>query len=236
MGERRSRGPYAKTAQRRSDILDAAQASFVERGYEAASLRNIAERAGISYQGLLHHFPSKEALLVGLLARRDEQEYERAGPGRHRHAHEHEHEHDHDDGRGHGGERDRGPRRQAGRSRLDELLLDHQREPELMRLWLELTVAAARREHPAHEYFTERYVRTRSVLAARMAAGMVGGPLAPGVPPEAAAALFAAVLDGLQMQWLLDPELDVIAAFRVFRDLLAGRRPGPPENGPCPTG
>lgn len=47
--------------------LAAALAAFVEQGYHGASVREIAARAGLSVPGLYHHFPSKQALLVGLM-------------------------------------------------------------------------------------------------------------------------------------------------------------------------
>ncbi|QBJ96099.1 TetR/AcrR family transcriptional regulator [Rhodococcus sp. ABRD24] len=46
--------------------LAAALALFAERGYEGASIREIAGRAGLSVPGLYHHYPSKQALLVAL--------------------------------------------------------------------------------------------------------------------------------------------------------------------------
>lgn len=49
-----------------SGPLAAALALFAERGYEGASIREIAARAGLSVPGLYHHYPSKQALLVGL--------------------------------------------------------------------------------------------------------------------------------------------------------------------------
>ncbi|MFZ2175832.1 MAG: TetR/AcrR family transcriptional regulator [Rhodococcus sp. (in: high G+C Gram-positive bacteria)] len=49
-----------------SRVLSAALAAFVEKGYDGASIREIASRAGLSVPGLYHHYPSKQALLVGL--------------------------------------------------------------------------------------------------------------------------------------------------------------------------
>jgi hypothetical protein len=37
---------------------------------------------------------------------------------------------------------------------------------------------------------------------------------------EALAIISMAVMDGLQVQWLLDPEVDMVANFKVFGDLL----------------
>lgn len=68
MGEAEARGPYAKTPARRAAIVRAARDSFAEKGYAKASLRDIAERAGITHAGLLHHFRNKEELLAEVLA------------------------------------------------------------------------------------------------------------------------------------------------------------------------
>jgi AcrR family transcriptional regulator len=45
-------------------ILDAAVRSLVEDGYHGATTVTIQERAGVSRGRLLHHFPSRSALLV----------------------------------------------------------------------------------------------------------------------------------------------------------------------------
>ena len=45
--------------------------------------------------------------------------------------------------------------------------------------------------------------------------------------PGAAIQLLA-VLEGLQVQWLLDPDLDIIEALRRFRDLMTGPLEDPP--------
>ncbi len=54
----------------REDILDAAEAQFARRGFEGASMRGIAEAAGVA-QALLHyHFKSKEGLFEAMFTRR----------------------------------------------------------------------------------------------------------------------------------------------------------------------
>jgi AcrR family transcriptional regulator len=57
---------------RRAQILDVATQMIAERGFWGTSLREVGDACGITVPGLLHHFPSKEALLVGVLERRDE--------------------------------------------------------------------------------------------------------------------------------------------------------------------
>ncbi|WP_067678426.1 TetR family transcriptional regulator [Nocardia miyunensis] len=48
-------------------VLSAAVDSFVETGYHGATMRSIAERAGMSVPGVYHHYPDKQQLLVRAL-------------------------------------------------------------------------------------------------------------------------------------------------------------------------
>lgn len=190
----RARGPYGRTAARRAEIVRAARDCFVARGVAGTSLRDIAERAGISHATLLYHFPSKDELLLAVLAARDEEERQRSGsvPGD----------------------------LSAATSFIQGLLTGHQEEPELMRLWAEVTIAATRAGHPAHDYSVARYREGRALTAAFLDRVREDGRLRPGVDPDAAAALLAAVLDGLQTQWLLDPEVDVARCLEQFFGLV----------------
>ena len=59
--------PRTRAEQRaatRAAILDAAAACLVEDGYAAITTRLIAERAAVAQSTLMHHFPTREALLV----------------------------------------------------------------------------------------------------------------------------------------------------------------------------
>ncbi|NEA98706.1 TetR/AcrR family transcriptional regulator [Streptomyces sp. SID13726] len=194
MGEAKARGPYAKTPARRAEIVRAARDSFAEKGFAKASLRDIAERAGITHAGLLHHFRSKDELLAAVLADRDAEEW-RQGLA----------EVDH-------------PARLG--PYLGALLRHHQKAPELMRLWIELAAAASRPGHPAHSYFVERYERGRALFSEGLSAGAARSGLREGISPESAAVLFQAVLNGLQLQWVLDQELDIVGPVDDFVRLL----------------
>jgi AcrR family transcriptional regulator len=59
-----------RPAERRREILDAAALVFGERGYEAATLAHVAERAGISPGTVQHYFGSKAALFNEVVADR----------------------------------------------------------------------------------------------------------------------------------------------------------------------
>lgn len=198
----RQRGPNAGTAERREAILRAARDSFVEHGVDAASLRDIAARAGMTHAGLLHHYRSKDELVVALLQQRDAEESEHA-----RHT---------DTGNADG-----------PAPLLAELLTERQAAPELIRLWLEMTAAAARPRHPAHDYFAARYAEARGAMAAHVQSRLAAGTAREDVDPEHFGALLAAVLDGLQLQWLHDRDLPVVDILGHFLELVADR-PAPP--------
>jgi AcrR family transcriptional regulator len=58
-----------KGAVTRERILDAAEQLFAERGFEGATLRDVATRVGIRNPSLYNHFDSKEGLYAAVLER-----------------------------------------------------------------------------------------------------------------------------------------------------------------------
>lgn len=63
----RPRGTRLPRMARRRQLLSAAQEVFVENGYHAAAMDEIAERAGVSKPVLYQHFPGKLELYLALL-------------------------------------------------------------------------------------------------------------------------------------------------------------------------
>ena len=61
------RGQRMPRSERRAQLLEAAQSVFVERGYHAAAMDDIAEHAGVSKPVLYQHFPGKLELYLALL-------------------------------------------------------------------------------------------------------------------------------------------------------------------------
>ena len=55
----------------RERLTAAALRVFAARGYRCGSINDVAALAGVTRQGLLHHYPTKEALLLALLDRID---------------------------------------------------------------------------------------------------------------------------------------------------------------------
>lgn len=54
---------------RRARILDAAQGLFLDRGWDAVTIADVLDVAGISKGGFYHHFAAKEDLLHGVVER-----------------------------------------------------------------------------------------------------------------------------------------------------------------------
>lgn len=56
-------------AERRSEILDAAEVLFNERGFDGTSTNDIMNKVGIARGTLYYHFESKERIMDGIIAR-----------------------------------------------------------------------------------------------------------------------------------------------------------------------
>ncbi len=176
-------------------ILEAALPLFARQGYRGASLASIASAAGLTQPGLLHHFPSKEELLLGLLDWRDR-----------------------DDGRRLSGLRDGDGLGYL--ERLEDLVAHNATAPELVALFTTLVGEGTSPEHPAHDYFVERYRRIRARALRTLREGQLAGEIREDVDLETIVPLLFAVMDGLQIQWLLDPDIDMVASFDAFANLV----------------
>lgn len=176
---------YAKGRVRRAEILDQAISLFGEAGYRGASLRELAGRCGLSHTGLLHYFPTKEALLLAVLEHRDEMDHARvsgAGAGL------------------------------AVLRSLVELAALNATRPAIVELFAVLSAEATAADHPAHAYFVQRYLTTVRSLERAYQQLQADGALRPGTEPGPAARQLVALMDGLQIQWLLsDRRIDMAA-------------------------
>ena len=66
-------------AERKNEILDAAEELFAARGYEETSTGDILDRVGIARGTLYYHFRSKEEILDALIGRISQTLIARAG-------------------------------------------------------------------------------------------------------------------------------------------------------------
>ena len=64
----------ARGRTQRDRVLRAAMDIFSTQGYRGASLDAVADEVGMTRQGLLHYFPSKVQLLLGVLELRQRRE------------------------------------------------------------------------------------------------------------------------------------------------------------------
>jgi AcrR family transcriptional regulator len=63
---KQSRTPAQKRESKLPRLLDAAAQRFCEQGYDAASMRQIANDAGMKAGSMYYHFPSKSELLIAV--------------------------------------------------------------------------------------------------------------------------------------------------------------------------
>jgi AcrR family transcriptional regulator len=87
-----------------------------------------------------------------------------------------------------------------------------------VRLFTTLSAESTDPEHPAHDHFVNRYAGVRAVIAARLEQERTDGRIPSTVDAALAARVMMAVMDGLQIQWLLDPSLEMDTAYRDFID------------------
>ena len=161
-----------KGAARRSAILEAALNAYANSDRLGPRLRDIADAAGVTEAGVLHHFGSKDELFVAILRRRDEDAAAL---------------HDLSTAEG-----------------QNAYLAETTTTPGLTKLFVDMSTAAADPNHPAHAFMAEHRAGVVSVISR----------LAPDADTEAVEAV-AALAEGLQLQWLSDPSIDV--AGRMWR-------------------
>ncbi|QSB04376.1 TetR/AcrR family transcriptional regulator [Natronoglycomyces albus] len=189
----------ARGQRRRAQIVRAALEVITERGFRGMSLGAVSEKVGLTQQGLLHYFPTREDLLIAVLQWRDEVD---------------------NGGEADGSTPDAIPGPLWTVERLPLLVAVNTQRPELVRLFSVLLGESVTRDHPAGEYFRSRYRLSRQTMAQHLR-DVYGQRLPSGLDPDAAATLIVAVFDGLQYQWLHDDQaLDMEDLVRQFLRLI----------------
>src|SRR5690349_18350781 len=77
----RRRSPTPRGERTRAAIMNAAVPLFARHGYRGAPLAAVADAVELTQPGLLHHFPSKEHLLMAVLEERDREGIRRLREG-----------------------------------------------------------------------------------------------------------------------------------------------------------
>lgn len=201
-GSGKPRGPYAKTALRQADILERASEAFSRSGFQGASLREIASAVGLTLPGVMHHFPTKDSLLTAVLQAKD-------AAFAHRYV-------DIDEDR-------------SVVERIRQVVQDNAGNAGLVRLFAKLTAEALTDDHPAHQYFASRYEQVRSIFAMGVEQAQARGEMRSDLDPEITGQMLTALMDGIQLQWLMDEsEVDMVRVVDALLALLA------PPAGPTP--
>jgi len=170
-----------ETIVRRREILDAAVEIFGSKGFAGGTLQEIADQVGMTHAGILHHFGSKHELLLEVLQHRDETDVADL---------EERHIPDGID---------------LFRHLVRTAIANAQRAG-IVQAYVVLSAESVTDDHPAREFFQRRYAQLRGEV--RHAFEVVcaeRGVTAPDTIADATASILAA-MDGLQVQWLLDPE------------------------------
>ncbi|WP_228484675.1 TetR/AcrR family transcriptional regulator [Microbacterium cremeum] len=186
---------YRVGRERRALILEGASSLFAQEGYGDTSLRDIAERVGVSKSMLLHYYRSKEELLSAVLSERDRRIETRESYVR--------------------AERAADELRALPAGASDNA----QGAPGLVEVYAVLSCEAVPADHPAHAYFERRFRGVVDHFAALFRAARQDGDLPSHRDPEFEAVWLVALWDGLQYQWLYDRDaVDVAAELTAHLD------------------
>ena len=121
-------------------------------------------------------------------------------------------------------------REELGEARAEDVLealrlsIKHNVEVEgLVHLFVTVSAEAIDEGHAGHDYFRTRYERLVDLMTARVAVSQDAGAFSSAVDARSAARMLIALADGLQVQWLFDPEhTNMIQIFDAFRTLVLG--------------
>jgi AcrR family transcriptional regulator len=185
-----------RTRVSREKIIQSATEEFAQKGFRGAKMADIAKAADLTEPGLLHHFPSKTHLLMEALKERDRIDSERT----------------------------RAVLQKNNNDILQaciELVEHNQTTPGIIQLFNLLVAESISPEHPAHDYFKKRYHNGRDAWVQVIIQGQREGNIRSDIPADVLGSLLFAMMDGLQVQWLMEPEkVDMAQIFRVFVNLL----------------
>ncbi|GGM20825.1 TetR/AcrR family transcriptional regulator [Promicromonospora citrea] len=175
-------------ARRREEILAAATRVFGSKGYHQGSLGDVAAQVGITHAGVLHHFGSKDKLLWEVLEYRDRVDVQHL----------------------------EGKHIPGGMDLFRHLVLTARLNADrrgIVQAYAVLTGESVTDGHPASSWVAERFSVLRGEIsqAVRDVAAERDVSLRDGEAERTAAAVIA-VMDGLQLQWLLDPDAVDLAA------------------------
>ena len=187
-----ARGPYRNGIKRREQIVESAANVFAEFGYSGGSIRTIAARVGISPATLIQHFGSKEGLLEAVLEDWTKQTAVHFPDDMH------------------------GLAYFDGARRVMDFHLKHRG---LIELFLTMTAEASSPVHPARNFIQRRYTDTYAGFVRHLREARESGEVHLAEDEIAyEARLLMAVMDGLELQWLIDSSVDLTRLFNRCLD------------------
>jgi AcrR family transcriptional regulator len=178
------RGPYAKGVAKRAEILDAALEVIARNGYSGATVKQLADAVGLSQNGLLHYFGSKDALFVEIVRHHSAIVELEVDP-------------EHTDFS------------QGLATRILDAATASLESAGMSQLLLNLSTAASETGHSGHDFVERRYEAFRETVGHALRQMRDQGHFPQDGDPAACAAVITAAFDGLQLQWLYDRSLDV---------------------------
>lgn len=191
-------------AVRRDALIDAAIELWASSGWRGTGITAVAERAGITPSGLLHHFGTKENFLLEVIGRLDHLELERhKALGT--------------------------PQGLELFLRLPDMVRNYRDAPGLWQLHITLQAENLDPDSPAHDYYVARHAYLREQWAGAIRAGQASGEIRPDADPDLVAVQTLAFLHGMVLHTIHGPpDVDPLAAAtdfatRMIRDLTAAR-------------
>ena len=190
MSTSRTRGQYAKGAERREQIIQTATDVFATEGFEGTALKHVADLVGVKEATLFHYFKGKQELLTAVLAERDRRSLAASG----------------NEG--------------VGIHLMPAIAERNRTEPGLTTLYAVASATANHPAHDSHPYFKERYEAVVREIAEDIARRQQANEVRTDVDAAILSRLVVAAFDGLQLQWLYDKDVDMAEGLRQLIDVL----------------
>lgn len=174
--------PRSATEEKRREILLVALDVFGKKGSSKATLEEIADRVGLTRAGILHHFKSKRGLLLEAIKFRDINDLENLENKKMPHG------------------------KELFRHLVDTITINVQR-PGIIRTFVTLSSESVTDDNPGSDYFSNRYDALRGEIMDALVD--IAKEREVNIDLEDARRASSAIIglmDGVQLQWLLEPE------------------------------
>lgn len=182
---------------RRQQILDVAVELFSANGYRGTGLSALADAVGMTHPGVLYYFGTKERLLLEVVTERERIEAELRA--------------------------DLDPAT-VSLDALVQIAVQNVDNAVLTRLYVVLAAESLDASDPLHGFFVQRYDTARHHITRLLRHGTTTGELRPDLDVQQLGQEILAMLMGLELQWLMDPErVDLVEAVQAYVDGLRDR-------------